>query len=171
MRKCSLYGFLLVFLYEGNLEYLSYCSFNQLQNLFAFRFMDKINLVLAVLFLFSLVLFCFSIYFILLWYYKKASKVMMDDFYRNFESIMLLSLIFNYRYFFLGVVQSLLYYQYEIQIYFMSCIQVAAVLLILYCEINFGCIRESWVFHTIIMETVLKICLNFLLLSQTFISS
>ena len=109
LKKFAFYGFITVFLFEGNIEYLSYCCFNQLRLSFSFNFLDKVNLILAVLFLLLLMVFCFSIFFLFLWLYKKKSESIMEDSYSNLPSIVVYSLIFNCRYFILGAIQSLLY--------------------------------------------------------------
>ena len=106
-------------LFEENIEYFTYLSFNNTRVLFSLNFSTKIYHALWLIFFFFLCMYPFAFYFLVKHFYEKKSKNFID--FSKFEllSFILISIRLPIRDFLSGMLHSVLHYDY---FYLITCL-------------------------------------------------
>lgn len=107
LRQFSFWPFLYFMMIDGNLQFLTYMFFCELQHFFTFNFSNRCGLVFMLLILFLLIILVSCSHLILREAYGILAKYFFDDTKVSIEASIYLSLQFGYRNLLLGAVHAL----------------------------------------------------------------
>lgn len=164
LRAISFYGFLGVSLIEGNIEYFVFLGMRNLNYLFAEEFIDKYYSIFVILFLFPIILYIPSSYFLLQYFYRKLLKYFLDNLFRIAGAPWIMMLSYCIRPFLRGCTHSLLYEHNTAQLSILALIDFMLFLMICGIEWKNGIFKSKICFIFYSVYFLSGIPLNFALM-------
>lgn len=103
-------------LIETNLAYFSFVCFNNLFQTFCFKWQDRAALIFTIMFLFGMLAFSFTYYYLINIFLGKDAYHFVDSLYRCNASFDYLTIVQLVRNFFRGAICCVLHYHYGSQL-------------------------------------------------------